>query len=318
MYKLFSAVILLVAFGNAFGQPSAGVSALDWAKKKCTDIGFKAGTERFGNCVLQLSRNDEADSTAPKQATPPVGERPQTPTTLSLQTFKDCDECPEMVVIPEGKFMMGSNPDPFAKLPITSMEIPQHEVKVNKFSLSKYEITQDEWFKVMGTVPSDFKGRTLPVENISWTGAQQFVEKLSLKTGKSYRLPSEAEWEYAARAGSQNTFPFGENLNDLAIYAWDRSNSFNRTHPVGGKLPNSFGLFDMQGNVWEWVQDCWNENYIGAPIDGSTWSSGDCTRAVKRGGSWLDIGEYKRSSMRYTQQKSIKNNETGLRVARDN
>ncbi len=202
MYKFISGLILIVASGNALGQPSAGVSALDWAKKKCTDIGFKSGTERFGNCVLQLSKSDEAVSAVPKQSTPPAGARPQTPNTSSLKSFKDCDECPEMVVIPSGKFLMGSKDDPFA-FPIADKdEMPQREVGIKSFSIGKFEVTQGQWYSIMGTTPSRFRGRDLPVDKVSWEDVQEYLFKLSMKTGRKYRLPSEAEWEYAARAGT--------------------------------------------------------------------------------------------------------------------
>jgi formylglycine-generating enzyme required for sulfatase activity len=317
MYKLFSAVILLVAFSNVFGQPSAGVSALDWAKKKCADIGFKAGTERFGNCVLQLSRNDEAVSTAPKQATPPVGARPQTPTPSGLKTFKDCDECPEMVVIPGGKFLMGSKADPFATTQPSTEEQPEHSVAIKSFSIGKYEVTQEQWYSVMGTMPSKFKGRTLPVEQISWEDAQLFLKELSKKTGKRYRLPTEAEWEYAARAGTSTEYSFRDNAIGIDQYAWYDGNARN-TNPVGEKLPNSFGLFDMQGNVWEWTEDCWNLNYVNAPNDGSAWVTGDCSRRVLRGGSWGNITSNLRSAYRIAPFSAVFSDRYGFRVVRDN
>jgi formylglycine-generating enzyme required for sulfatase activity len=317
MHKLFSAVILLVAFGNAFGQPSAGVSALDWAKKKCADIGFKAGTERFGNCVLQLSRNDEAVSTAPKQATPTVGARPQTPTPSGLKTFKDCDECPEMVVIPGGKFLMGSKADPFATTQPSTEEQPEHSVVIKSFSIGKYEVTQEQWYSVMGTMPSKFKGRTLPVEQISWEDAQLFLKELSKKTGKRYRLPTEAEWEYAARAGTSTEYSFRDNAIGIDQYAWYDGNARN-TNPVGEKLPNSFGLFDMHGNVWEWTEDCWNLNYVNAPNDGSAWVTGDCSRRVLRGGSWGNITSNLRSAYRIAPFSAVFSDRYGFRVVRDN
>ena len=318
MHKLFSALILLVAFGNATAQPAAGVSALDWAKKKCTDIGFKAGAERFGNCVLQLSRNDEAVSTAPKQATPPVGARPQTPTPSGLKTFKDCEECPEMVAIPEGKFLMGSKDDPFA-LPIASKdETPQREVAIQSFSIGKFEVTQGQWFLIMGETPSRFRGRDLPVDKVSWDDVQEYLFKLSMKTGKNYRLPSEAEWEFVARAGSQTAYPFGDDLKLSLDFAWSAANANRQPQQVGGKQPNKFGVHDMQGNVLEWTQDCWNSNYVGAPNDGKPWVSGECTSRVVRGGAWGRTDEMMRSARRFSYPKNTRIEEQGFRVARDN
>ena len=164
-------------------------------------------------------------------------------------------------------------------------EKPQHRVNVQSFAIGKYEITQEQWFAVMGNNPSKNKGRTLPVENVSWDDAQLFVQKLSQKTGKKYRLPSEAEWEYAAREGSTTKYPWGSSDAELHVYAWFSAIA-HATNPVGIKKPNQFGLYDMIGNAWEWTQDCWNGNYSGAPTDGSAWIRGDCSGRVLRGGSW--------------------------------
>ena len=272
MYKIFSAIILLLAFSHVNAQPAAGTSALDWAKKKCADIGFKAGTERFGNCVLQLSRNDEAVSTASKQATPAVGTRPQTPPPSGLKTFKDCDECPEMVVIPSGKFLMGSKDDPFADPQPHRNEYPQRELNVNSFSIGRYEVTQEQWYFITGELPSYSKGRVLPVENITLEQAEDFVLKLRQKTGKNYRLPTEAEWEYAAKSGRDLIYPDGVSADSLGEYSWFKSNSNGKPQPVGQKKANSFGLFDMCGNVSEWVA-C---------------EEPSCKNYTARGGSFLD------------------------------
>lgn len=318
IHKLFLTLILLIAFGNTTAQPATGNSALDWAKKKCIDIGFKAGTERFGNCVLQLSRNDEAVNALPKQAASSVGARPQTQTTSMLKSFKDCDECPEMVVIPSGKFLMGSKDDPFINPSPSKDEMPQHEVFVKSFALAKFEVTQEQWYSIMGTLPSKFKGRTLPVDGVSWDDAQEFIKKLNQKTGKRYRLPSEAEWEYAARAGSTTEFSFGDDVSQSHDYSWSFKNSNSQTHPVGEKFSNKFGLHDMHGNVWEWCQDCWNVNYVGAPNDGSPWLVEGCTFRVLRGGAWGRFESTLKSAYRYSAAAAIKGEEFGFRVARDN
>ena len=201
-------------------------------------------------------------------------------------SFKDCDECPEMVMLPAGTFLMGSKADPVANSQPGVKEQPQHSVTIRAFAIGKFEVTQEQWFALMGTLPSKFKGRTLPVEPVSWSDAQAFVQKLSAKTGKTYRLPSEAEWEYAARAASQTNYSFGDKAEPLGRYAWSASNASATTHPVGEKLPNAFGLHDMLGNVWEWTEDCWNGSYNGAPNDGSAWTAGDCSQRVVRGGAW--------------------------------
>ena len=197
------------------------------------------------------------------------------------QAIKDCADCPEMVVIPAGSFTMGSNEN--------ANEQPVHRVNVPSFLIGKTEVTQGQWKAVMGSNPSTFSqcGDDCPVERISWNDAQEFAQRLSQKTGRQYRLPSEAEWEYAARAGSNAKWSFGGNESQLGDYAWFSANSQSKTQRVAQKRPNAFGLYDMHGNVWEWVQDCWHDNYTGAPTDGSAWTTG-CSGndRVLRGGSW--------------------------------
>lgn len=201
--------------------------------------------------------------------------------------FKDCEDCPEMVVIPAGTFWMGSKANPIAATQPSHDEQPQHAVSIRSFALGKLEVTQEQWYAMMGNLPSNFKGRTLPVEQVSWHDAQEFIRRLNAKSGQNYRLPSEAEWEYAARAGSPTNYSFGDDPKQLGRFAWFAGNSGNMTQPVGEKMANNFGLYDMHGNVWEWTQDCWNDNYAGAPADGSAWTAGDCSTRVARGGSWF-------------------------------
>ncbi len=204
---------------------------------------------------------------------------------------KDCEVCPDMVFVYGGKFDMGSNENPDEK--------PMHRVSVSSFLLGKTEVTQRQWRTVIGTNPSQFNqcGDDCPVENIRWDEAQAYALKLSEISGKKYRLPSEAEWEYAAREGQGFRWGFGNGGQQLGQYAWFKENS-DRTHPVAVKTPNRFGLYDMHGNVSEWTEDCWNGNYDGAPNDGTAWISGECTRRVARGGSWDDYADYVRSASR--------------------
>jgi formylglycine-generating enzyme required for sulfatase activity len=239
--------------------------------------------------------------------------------------FKDCDVCPEMVVIPSGSFLMGSppdpEPDPFSNAKPVKIgqdyEKPQHRVNIQSFSIGKYEVTQEQWFAVMGNNPSRNKGRTLPVENISWDDTQVFVKKLSQKTGKKYRLPSEAEWEYAARGGSTTTYPWGNSYAESHVYAWFNAIA-NATNPVGLKKPNQFGLYDMLGNVWEWTQDCFNEYSSDAPTDQRPWISGDCNWRVLRGGSWTSEILFLHSAFRDSSSVSGTYTDNGLRIARGN
>ena len=238
--------------------------------------------------------------------------------------FKDCDQCPEMVVIPAGSFLMGSPPDPkqdpFSNVNpekiIDDDEMPQHRVSIQSFSIGKYEVTQEQWYAVMGKNPSSDKGRTLPVANISWDEAQVFVQKLSQKTGKSYRLPSEAEWEYAARGGNATTYPWGDSAAYLYDYAWTFENS-NELKSVGLKKPNQFGIYDMLGNVSEWTQDCKTANYSGSPTDGSAWTKGNCDWRVVRGGSFKGLGKESRPASRHATLPEWRFFFQGLRIARD-
>ena len=212
----------------------------------------------------------------------------------------------DMVSIPGGTFSMGS---PASEADRYDNESPQHWVTVSAFYMGKYVVTQAQWKAVASLAkvnqdlnpdPSDFKGANRPVEQVNWEDAIEFCARLSKKTGKKYRLPSEAEWEYACRAGTSTPFHFGETITpDLVNY--DGNNPYasapkgkyrEQTTDVGSFPPNAFGLYDMHGNVWEWCQDVWHENYAGAPTDGSAWEKGgDSECRVLRGGSWnLDAG----------------------------
>ncbi|NCR11501.1 MAG: SUMF1/EgtB/PvdO family nonheme iron enzyme [Microcystis aeruginosa SX13-11] len=212
----------------------------------------------------------------------------------------------EMVSLPAGEFLMGS---PDSDSDAKSWEKPQHQVKVNSFAIGKYPVTQAQYEAVMGTNPSHFENNSWfknnpqnLVENVSWNDAQAFCQKLSQITGKTYRLPTEAEWEYACRAGTTTCYYFGDDANQLGDYAWYEGNSQNTTHPVGQKRPNAWGLYDMSGNVWEWCEDDWHNNYIGAPTDGSAWIT-NYQRAnpfkIVRGGSWETLSRYCRSANRH-------------------
>ncbi len=215
--------------------------------------------------------------------------------------FKDCSDCPVMINVPAGRFLMGSpSPDDSVanqKLEARDDEKPQHSVTIKAFFLGQYEVTQAQWHALMGSNPSRHEGKALPIENISWDDAQKYIEKLNKKTGKKYRLPTEAEWEYAARGGSLTPYPWGHSDSDSHMYAWSTANATD-TNAVGLKKPNPFGLYDMIGNVSEWTQDCWNDSYNGAPQDGSAWLSGNCSLRVLRGGSWGDDLAQLRSAVR--------------------
>ena len=227
----------------------------------------------------------------------------------------------DMMLIPGGKFLMGS---PETKLDRFEGESPQHPVTVPSFFMGKYPITQKQWQivakwkqieKELKPDPSRFKDDyegidrwTRPVESISWSDAKEFCARLSQKTGREYRLPTEAEWEYACRAGTTTPFHFGETITtDLANYNGNsvygdgvKGEYRQQTTPVGYfNVANNFGLYDMHGNVWEWCEDSWHDNYKNAPIDGSAWIGQDTDSKIQRGGSWYTDSRYCRSASRY-------------------
>jgi len=212
----------------------------------------------------------------------------------------------EVNSLPRGTFMMGSDEFEFAK--------PVHQVRVEPFNIGRTEVTQAQWRAVMGNNPSDFKGDTRPVENVSWIEAKEFCRRLSEMTSFNFRLPTEAEWEYAARAGTRTRWSFGDDEEKLGEYAWFFGNARGETHPVGAKKPNGYGLYDMHGNVWEWVEDHWHSDYKGAPTDGRAWLTGDDNASrVLRGGSWNDDNVL-RSANRYLSYPDFRNLNFGFRV----
>ena len=224
---------------------------------------------------------------------------------------------PEMVTLPKGQFVMGSG---------NGDEKPLHTVQIDyEFMVGKYPVTFDQWdacVKDGGTThnPDDNGwGRgSRPVINVSWDDIRLYLIWLSKITGNTYRLLSEAEWEYAARAGSQSNYSFGDDEKELGRYGWFDENSGGKTHPVGEKLPNAFGLHDMHGNVWERTEDCWNENYTNAPTDGSVWTTGNCSLRVVRGGSWFRHPQFLRSAFRLESTTAARVSGSGFRVVRDN
>lgn len=238
------------------------------------------------------------------------------------QLFKDCTDCPEMIVIPAGSFEMGSN---------ATKGNPIHRVTLSRaFAMGKTEVTQAQWFSVMGNNPSYFNkcGGTCPVETVSWNDAQTFIQKLNAKTGKQYRLPSEAEWEYAARAGSSTDYPWGplasheyanysnrELSNIPTRTSSQERDRWNGTAPVGSFPANTFGLHDMIGNVWEWIEDTYHANYDGAPSDGSVWQ-GDGKMRVHRGGSWNSLSKNMRVSIHDGNEPELLDSDVGFRIVR--
>ena len=240
------------------------------------------------------------------------------------QSLKDCaTDCPEMVVIPAGSFTMGS---PQYEPGHKPTEVPQHNVIIAKpFAVSKFEVTFTEWDACAAHgdciphVDDNGWGRDRrPVINVSWNDAQRYVAWLSKITGKSYRLLSEAEYEYAARAGTQTAYPWGDEIgtNNANCSGCGSKWDATQTAPVGFFRPNQFGLHDMVGNVWEWVADCVHEDYNAAPVDGSAWMTGNCGQHRLRGGSWASLFDEIRSANRGRSAASDRLNIISFRVSR--
>jgi formylglycine-generating enzyme required for sulfatase activity len=239
--------------------------------------------------------------------------------------FKDCANCPEMVVVPAGSFKMGS---PTSEPGHSAEEGPHHLVTIARpFAVGRSEVTFDEWDACVaeggcnGYKPSDEgwgRGRR-PVVNVSWDDAQSYVTWLSKKTRKSYRLLSGSEYEYAMRAGTQTVYPWGDTVgtNNANCHSCGSQWDAKQTAPVGSFPPNGFGLYDMVGNVREWTEDCYHDTYNGAPTDGSAWlGGGDCYHRVVRGGSFLLAPAFLRSASRYWFTSDYRLRYLGFRVAR--
>ena len=300
-------------------------------------------------------KSQQAVASPEAKPKPPAEEAP-------ARAFKDCAECPEMVVIPAGRFVMGAAPgeEEQENLPerFRNRSQPQHWVNVASFAAGRHEVTRGQYrvfaeatgrssegcFVWSGNTfevdlskdwrnPGYAQDDTHPVTCVNWQDASAYVAWLSQKTGKDYRLLTEAEWEYAARAGTTTRRFWGDDGNRSCGYAngadltteaqvpgftnFSVANCNDRyayTAPVGSYRANAFGLHDMLGNVWEWTQDCWNDNYHGAPADGSAWMTGNCSQRVARGGSWFDIPRILRAAFRNA--TSFRAFDAGLRVAR--
>ncbi len=219
----------------------------------------------------------------------------------------------EFVAIDAGRFDMGGSNTGVAN------EAPVRQVKVAPFYLGRYEVTQAEWFEVMGTNPSQYKDPRRPVDQVTWIEVQEFIQRLNLKEEtNAYRLPSEAEWEYAARAGHHGDYGFDGGSALLSRYAWYGQRGNVGTRPVGQRLANAWGLYDMHGNVWEWVEDCWHDDYQGAPARSGPWlEGGDCGVRVLRGGAWNSEAFYVRSRVRGGYGYDLNDVGNGFRLAKN-
>jgi formylglycine-generating enzyme required for sulfatase activity len=257
---------------------------------------------------------------APEKAEPaPSAPPPAKAATAAVGEVKDCPACPTLVSLPPGSFTMGSNSsDPSEK--------PAHPVSIKApFAIGKYEVTVEQWNACVeaGACPrvsSDPKvPRTAPVRDVSWDDAQAYLQWLGKVSGKAYRLPTEAEWEYAARGGTASKYWWGDGMQPGKANCKECGDPWRQEGPadVGSFAANPYGLHDMNGSVWEWVGDCWHTSYKGAPDDGSAWEEKNCGSRVIRGGSWREGGSYMMSTTRFKYDAGVRHSQNGFRVARD-
>ena len=230
--------------------------------------------------------------------------------------FRDCANCPVMVPLQRGSFEMGSNEDP--------SERPRHRVAIRPFAIGKFEVTAAEWQACVAGAgctyrppPADGSPARRPMQNLSWTDAAEYVHWLQRTTGKPYRLLSEAEWEYAAAAGTASRFAWGEQLgiNNADCKGCGPAHDDRRPADTGAFAPNAWGLHDMEGGVAEWVEDCWHVSYHGAPADGEAWRTPNCSRHVLRGGSWMNPSDDITVRVRNFYDTGVRYEANGLRVA---
>ena len=313
--------------------PAASDTAVEivfWESVRDGDAaGFEAYLQQYPEGAFvplaraALRRLEQAGKTAEHQAAPLQTQFDTLVETDGVLVGRDCPECPEMVVVPAGAYRMGSEDG-------DSNERPVHEVTVGApFAVGRYEVTFAEWDACArdGGCPrgegiaddrhGGGRGRR-PVSYVNWDDAQRYVQWLSRKTGKAYRLPSESEWEYAARAGTETAYSWGDEIgvNRANCIGCGSRWEGDGTAPVGSFGANAWGLHDMHGNVMELVEDCWNDSYAGAPADGSAWLRGNCDGRVLRGGSWIDAPSYLRAAYRYRNSTGIRYEINGFRVAR--
>ena len=263
-----------------------------------------------------VSKQDQLVKITPPP--PPVAVPSSAAALGKLAEFTDCIDCPQMVSLPAGSFMMGDRKG-------DKSEQPPHRVTISKpFAIGKYEITVGQWNACVKGGGCSFRpekaGRddNLPVRDISWTDAKEYVTWLSRKTGAVYRLPTEAEWEYAIRGGTSTRHWWGDRFERDKADCKNCGGPWDKKSPskVGSFASNPFGLHDMNGSVWEWVEDCWHKSYSGAPSDGRAWESPGCRVRVLRGGSWRNDSSYMYSAVRFKYDANVRYLLNGLRVVK--
>ncbi|SDX08974.1 SUMF1/EgtB/PvdO family nonheme iron enzyme [Nitrosomonas oligotropha] len=307
---------LLVGGANVPNSSRLPGSLAAIARRQAHEINDRRFHEDVNKLIRVLEKDLQANATSKSSSVTDIAQSLEVKLPEARLPFE-----PEMVRIPAGKFLMGSDDYPG--------ERPIHEVTIGyEFEIGKYPVTFDEYDAfakaTQRTLPDDHGwGRSKrPVINVSWHDAHDYVQWLSKQTGKQYRLPTEAEWEYAARAGTQTRYWWGDDIGknnavcDGCGSQWDNQ----QTAPVGSFKANAFGLYDTAGNVWEWVQDCWHDNYSGAPADGSVWlkrDGSDCNRRIVRGGSCVNESQGLRSTIRLGFKPDDAYDIFGFRIAKD-
>ncbi|ACC72973.1 protein of unknown function DUF323 [Paraburkholderia phymatum STM815] len=263
-----------------------------------------------------------APQAAPKAAATPAPAPASAPATAHAAAggeTRDCAACPVMISLPAGLFTMGSNSD-------DPSEKPPHRVTISApFAIGKYEVTVEQWnacADVNGCpklTPESNSVKNAPARDLSWDDAQAYVKWLSKITGKTYRLPTEAEWEYADRAGTTTKYWWGDSMRKGMANCKDCGDPYHKEapEPVGSYAANPNGLYDMNGSVWEWVGDCWHNSYQGAPNDGRAWDAPGCNMRVIRGGSWREGGDYMLTSTRFKYSQSVRQSQDGFRVVKE-
>lgn len=266
-----------------------------------------------------VERQATPPASAPAAAPPKLAAGETPPPAANLAEIRDCKECPPLISLPGGSFIMGSNTDDLS-------ERPAHRVTLaNPFAIGKLEVTVAQWNVCVdaGACPrigaNGAADKDMPVRDVSWNDAQQYVKWLAKTTGKPYRLPTEAEWEYAARGGTSTRYWWGPAMRAGTANCKDCGEPWDPAAPAraGSFAANPYKLQDMNGSVWEWVADCWHNSYKGAPDDGRAWDEPICRVRVIRGGSWRDGSAYMLSTTRFKYDASVRQNQNGFRVARD-
>ncbi|MFC5478703.1 formylglycine-generating enzyme family protein [Massilia suwonensis] len=270
----------------------------------------------------QTAQSPPAAQPPPAAKPKPPAAKPASPAIAAARArasgeIRDCQSCPVLVSLPAGTFTMGNNAsDP--------SERPAHQVVIDApFAIGKFEVTVQEWNACVtangcARIAQADAGPTAPMRDVSWEDAQQYVKWIGLVSGKPYRLPTEAEWEFAARGGSAAPYWWGDRMAAGKANCKDCGQPWHAERPanVGSFGANGFGLHDTSGSVWEWVADCWHNNFKGAPNDGAAWEEAGCRQRVIRGGSWREGAAYMVASTRFKYDAGVRQSQNGFRVAR--